>query len=157
MRMCPLGRWHTRHVREWIVEFTPPQLATSAAPVPSVTILGQHRTLYYPYTPVFDSSGNLWVTNQFGNSIVEYTPAQLATSGSPIPVVTISDNNGSLDGPVGSVLDSSGDLWVANYRIDTVVEYSSAQRAVSGSPVPVLTIRGTNTGLKYPVGTAVSP
>ena len=125
--------------------------------MPRVTISASNGSLYYPYTPVFDSSGNLWVTNQFGNIIAEYTPAQLAASGSPIPKTTIGENNGSLNGPVGSVFDPSGNLWAANYRIDSIVKYAPAQLAASGNPKPVATISGPKTGLHYPVGTAIGP
>jgi sugar lactone lactonase YvrE len=108
--------WVTNRRANNIVEFTAGQLKRSGSPVPRVTILANNGSLYYPYTPVFDSSGNLWVTNQFGNTIVEYTQAQLATSGSPVPKTTIGDNSGSLNGPVGSVFDPSGNLWVATTR-----------------------------------------
>jgi streptogramin lyase len=147
--------WITNRHANNVVEFTPAQLAGSGNPLPNITISSIHRILYNPYTPDFDSSGNLWVTNQFGNSIVEYTPAQLSGSGSPIPNITISADKRSLDGPVGLVFDSSGDLWVANYVIDTVVEYTPAQLASTGNPVPAVTISGTHSGLHYPVGTAI--
>lgn len=161
--------WVTNRRANNIVEFTPAQLARSGSPVPKVTIAAKEipttavGTLYYPYTPLFDSSGNLWVSNQFGDTIVMYTPAQLKTSGSPIPNITIRDNDSSLTGPVGSVLDSSGDLWVVNYKVSkknfeyAIVKYTSAQRAASGNPKPVVTISGANTGLKYPVGAAIGP
>jgi hypothetical protein len=102
------------------------------------------------------------VTNQFGDSIVEYTPAQLTTSGSPIPNITIDDNHGSLNGPVGSVFDSSRDLWVANYKVNkrneyAIVKYGRAQLTASGNPEPVVIISGSKTGLNYPVGTAIGP
>jgi len=149
--------WVTNRRANIMVEFTPGQLARSGSPVPRVTISASNASLYYPYTPDFDSAGNLWVTNQFGNTIAEYTPAQLATSGSPIPNITIGANSGSLTGPVGSVFDPSGNLWVANYRINSIVRYAPAQLAANGNPQPVVTISGARTGLDYPVGTAIGP
>lgn len=56
-----------------------PQAAANVRP--SATISASNGSLYYPYTPVFDSSGNLWVTNQFGNTIAEYTPASWQRAG----------------------------------------------------------------------------
>ncbi len=51
----------------------------------------------------FDPSGDLWAAN--ASSVVEFTKAQLARSGAPKPVVTLSPITCSIG------FDSSGDLW----------------------------------------------
>jgi hypothetical protein len=133
----------------------------------------------------FTSSGDLWMvtgggpppaaTNCFGspcnNELVEFTKAQLATSGSPSPAVTIRStlprcsvstapsstcSAGSLYGPYGVAIDSAG-VWVSNYNKPTTVEYSSHQLSHSGSPAPVRTIAGPGTGMNWPSFVVLAP
>jgi hypothetical protein len=84
-----------------------------------------------------DRSGDLWVGNM-GPSMSEWAKAQLAKSGSPAPLVTISST--SLNWPCRPAFDSAGDLWAANNYGDTVVEFTKAQLAKSGSPAPWVTV-----------------
>ncbi len=88
----------------------------------------------------FDSSGDLWVANNSdNNNVVEYSKAEL-TGVSPAPSVTISQSG---SGAMGLAFDSSGDLWVTKTN-STVIEFTKAQLAKSGSPVPTVTIINTN-------------
>ncbi len=82
-----------------IVEFAAASLKTSSSPVPAVTIGATGLSLDGPLGIGFDDKGNLWVSNYVGDSVVEFSPAQLTASGTPTPIVTISNNAGSLDGP----------------------------------------------------------
>ncbi len=82
-----------------IVEFAAASLKTSGSPVPAVTIGATGVSLDGPIGIGFDDKGNLWVSNFIGDSVVEFSPAQLTASGTPTPIVTISNNAGSLDGP----------------------------------------------------------
>ena len=92
---------------------------------------------------------------RWNNSVVEFTPAQLAATGTPTPAVTLSATAGnSLEGPDGLAFDPAGDLWVANF-IPSVVEFTPAQLATTGSPTPAATIAGAGTGLSAPFGIAV--
>ena len=89
---------------------------------------------------IFDSSGDLWVANNSNyNNVVEYSKAE-RTRASPAPTVTISQSG---SGAMGLAFDSSGDLWVTKNNF-TVVEFTKAQLAKSGSPVPQVTISNTN-------------
>jgi sugar lactone lactonase YvrE len=90
----------------------------------------------------FDGSGALWVANLFGASTVKYSPAQLASSGSPTPAVKISANAGSLQGPLGLAFDRHGHLWVAAAFGQRVVRYHADQLLASGTPVPSVTVTG---------------
>ena len=123
---------------------------------PTVTISSTGGT-----SPVFTASGNLWMVTGGGpkddcfgtpctNELVEFTKAQLATSGSPTPAVTISSTKlgaaGSLWGPYGLAFTPSGDVWVSNYDKPTAVEFGRGQLATSGSPTPVRTIVGQRPG-----------
>jgi len=92
-----------------------------------------------PSTIAFDSGGNLWVTNFNGNSIFEYTQAQLRKLKKhvPTPAITISqDTGGNLSGPEGIVFDASGNMWVGAEFGPVIVEYTPDQFAASGNPTP---------------------
>jgi hypothetical protein len=140
-----------------VVEFSRAELAT-ASPAPTVTISSTGGA-----NMAFTPSGNLWMVTGGGpdrygtpcnNELVEFTKAQLATSGSPTPAVTISSTKvgaaGSLWGPYGLAFTSSGDVWVSNYNKPTAVEFGRGQLATSGSPTPVRTIVGPKTGMNWP-------
>lgn len=145
-----------------IVEFTPAQLASSGSPTPAVTISSNPSSRDDLNGMAFDPSGDLWATYYDENQVIEYTPAQLSTSGSPAPAATISAAGGSLTGPDGAVFDASGDLLVVNDATsgtgaNTVVEYTPSQLSTSGTPAPAATIGGAGTGLDAPVGIAIPP
>jgi sugar lactone lactonase YvrE len=105
----------------------------------------------------FDSSGNLWLVNSAGNSLVQFSHSELAKA-APKPTVTVSASSlNGLNAPDGITFDASGDAWVANTGANTVVEFSKNELAKSGSPVPVRIISGPATGLNYPMSVAVAP
>ncbi|MGH2873987.1 MAG: IPT/TIG domain-containing protein, partial [Solirubrobacteraceae bacterium] len=119
-----------------------------------------------PDSLVFNAAGDLWVANVYsglasGGSVVEYTPAQLATTGDPTPAVTLfSVGSNSIEGPDSLVFNATGDLWVANMYGGpagggSVVEYTPAQLAATGYPTPADTIAGAATGLSTPEGLAI--
>ena len=147
--------WVSNIAASTVVEFTPSQLAASGAPTPAVTISATSASLDNPSGVAFDASGDLWVTNTGTDTLVEYSPSQLAASGDPAPAVTISSNASSLDGPFSLAFDAAGDLWVPNAQGDSIVEYTPGQLAASGDPVPIDTIVGSNTGLNVPGGVAI--
>lgn len=138
-----------------VVEFTPSQLTASGSPVPAVTLSATSGSLNAPAAPAFDANGNLWVVNFAGNSVVEFTPGQLASNGSPTPAVTLTASSGSINGPLGLAFDASGDLWVINTSGNTVVEFSVAQLVTSGAPTPAVTVSGS--ALSQPFGLAFNP
>jgi hypothetical protein len=122
-----------------------------------------------PCRPSFDSAGDLWAANYNGSTVVEFTKAQLAKSGSPKAWVTISGklvalNSGSVEFPreglvdPGDVaVDPTGDLWVTDAGNTGVVEFAKAQLAKSGSPKPSKVISGPATGLNWPWSIAIEP
>jgi hypothetical protein len=152
-----------------VVEFSRAELAT-AKPAPTVTISSTGGA-----NLAFTPSGNLWMVTGGGapncfdtpctNQLVEFTRAQLATSGSPTPAVTISSriistNVGprqSLDGPFGVAVAPSGDVWVSNFDNNTTVEYGRDQLTQSGSPAPVRAIVGPHSGMNFPSFVLVEP
>ena len=141
-----------------VYEYTKADL-DKAAPAP-------HLTISVPFSPigddtrcglVFDSSGDLWLVNSDGNSLLEFAKSDLAKAG-PKPVVTIAAGPaGYLNAPDDLAFDAAGDAWVANTGANTLVEYSKSELAKSGSPVPARTISGKATGLNFPMSVAVEP
>ncbi len=81
-----------------LLEFLAADLGASGSLTPNViitatvvtTLDGMAMSLDFPEGLAFDSSGNLWVANldsDNAGSLAEFTPAQLAASGSPSPAV----------------------------------------------------------------------
>jgi hypothetical protein len=151
-----------------VVEFSRAELATpNPAPTVTISTTGGANLAFTP-------SGNLWIVtgggpNTFGtpgtNELVEFGRAQLSSSGSPTPAVTISStiistNVGprqSLDGPFGVAVAPSGDVWVSNFYNNTTVEYGRDQLTKSGAPSPVRAIVGPNSGMNFPSFVVVEP
>ena len=147
-----------------VVEFPKAELTTTN-PTPTVTISSSGGAQL-----VFDSSGNLWMVTggppgAFGlpgtDEVLEFAKAQLSTSGSPTPAVTISSTNvgsyKSLDGPYSLAFDPYGDLWVENFGGNTTVEFGKSQLSMSGSPTPQKAIVGPRTGMNWPSYVVVAP
>ena len=123
----------------------------------------------------FTKSGDMWMVTGGGgvpgtpycfgtpctNQLVEFTKAQLSTSGSPAPAVTISttaaDASGSMFGPYGVAVDPSGDVWVSNFNKPTTVEYGKHQLSRSGAPIPLGTIGGPDTEMNWPSYVLIEP
>ncbi len=98
----------------------------------------------------FDAAGNLWVScseseglGETANQLIEFTPSQLATTGFPVPAVTLSGTGTSLSSPSGLAFDASGDLWVANLGGNAILEFTASQLAASGAPVPSVVVGAT--------------
>jgi hypothetical protein len=93
---------------------------------------------YGPTDLAVDSSGDLWVANQTGGTVVEYSRAELVQP-SPAPTVTI-----HVEGPGGVAFDPSGNLWASiNFATagnGAVEEFTKAELAKSGTPAPVFTL-----------------
>src|SRR5271165_2580524 len=154
--------WTANSNSNTLVAFTPSQLTSSGDPTPVMTVSADaNKSLDYPFGLAFDASGNLWASNEEGNTLVRFTPGQLAAGGSPTPSVTLTSDPGSIECPWQITFDGAGDLWVANefspVGVGSVVEFSPDQLAASGSPTPASTINGTNTGLDAPAGLAFIP
>ena len=80
----------------------------------------------------FDAEGNAWIVEALAGQVVEYTAAQLATSGRTAPNIRLTSN---MSAPVDLAFDSHGNLWVANESAG-VTGYQSTQITVTGSPSP---------------------
>jgi sugar lactone lactonase YvrE len=118
-----------------------------------------------PWGLAFDGFGNLWVTNeepeQNGGqgSIVEFTPNQLTSSGSPNPNAVITstavDDQPSIEDPNGDAIDIKGDfLFFANAGGSSISGYD-LDGIATGSPVPNVFVFGDNTTLNAPAGLTI--
>jgi len=114
----------------------PTTASGNVAPAVTVTANTGHP-LNDPEGAVFDAKGDLWVANDSGNNIFEYTPSQLAASGSPSPAVVISD----AARPSALTFDADGDLWATNLA-GGVEEFTAGQLTSSGNPTPAVTLAG---------------
>jgi streptogramin lyase len=161
-----------------VVEIPKAELSTPD-PAPTVTIssIGGANIAFTP-------SGDMWmvtgggpppIADCFGtvcnNELVEFTKAQLSSSGSPTPAVTISSTlagcsvpeapqscaAGSLYGPYGVAVERNGDVWVSNFNTPTTVEFSKHQLSQTGSPTPQRTIAGPDTGMNWPSFVVLAP
>ena len=92
----------------------------------------------------FDYAGNLWVSVKCEQRLIRFTPADLASSGTKTPSVSI-----ALPGSGNDIaFDSGGNLWVANFDQDRVDRYNLATlesspaapalRITSSTPSPVV-------------------
>jgi sugar lactone lactonase YvrE len=87
-----VGNWNTADdgsgtsVPGTLVEFTNNQLRKSGDPAPAVTISADRskRSIAGPFFGS-DPAGNLWVSNWYNDTVVEFTKAQLAKSSGPTP------------------------------------------------------------------------
>ena len=147
----------TNNANNTVVEFTPSQLAVTGSPTPAVTLSATADSVNKPSGLAFGSSGDLWVTNGGNNTVVEFTPAQLAATGSPTPAVTLSASVGSLAGPNTLAFDRGGDLWVENNANNTLVEFTPGQLGMSGASAPAVTLSATADSLDNAFSIAFGP
>jgi sugar lactone lactonase YvrE len=91
-----------------------------------------------------DRSGNVWVANTAGNTVVKATVAGGAVTGSS------SFTAGGVAAPAAIAMDSAGNAWVANFNGGSVTALTASGAALSGSPF-------TGNGLvSVPTGIAIT-
>lgn len=120
-----------------LIDYTPEQQMTGS-PSPTVTISNPAQgpaVLELPNGIAFDNNGSLWVANSTNSEgvlwdVVQYSKAQLAVSGSPLPTITIAHQSGS--NANGIAFDSKGNMWIA--QDVTVLEFTAADITQSGTP-----------------------
>lgn len=147
--------WVATFADSTLLKYNSPKLAApGGARVPDVIIRSNGRgSLNGPLGLAFDARGNLWVGN-FGPSpgsggagddtLVRFTPAQLARSGQPTPGVVLT----GFANPYGHTFDPQGNLWVGNNRVHNVLRIPPAQLARSGAVGPAnVAVTETTSGL----------
>ncbi len=116
------------------------ELPTTPAPPATVVISG----LNGPEGLEFDVAGNLWVADDGSGSLLEFTPDQLASSGSPTPNTTIT--SADMSGPVGIAFDRSGALWVADESNNEVLQFTHDQLEAGGAQTPNVVLQNDGSG-----------
>jgi sugar lactone lactonase YvrE len=134
--------WVSGSSSDTIVKYAPEQLASSGAPSPQVVLRSTAGSLAEPHALAFDARGALWAANFGNDSVVMFTPTQLAASGSPTPTVTLTGTANELSRPTALAFDAGGSLWVAPLTGAGVVRYLPEQLLASGSPMPAATLTG---------------
>ena len=110
---------------------------------PAATISGGAAGLDGPYGAAVDpTTGILYVSNLVGDTVSEYA-SPLASPNSPLRVIT------GLTSPMGVGLDSSGDVYAANYGDNSVAEFGPT---AAGAATPISKIAGASTTLDGPAG-----
>ena len=122
--------------------------------------------LYYPYSPVFDASGNLWVSDWYNSRVLMFKfpfsngmAASLVIGQPDFISSTSATTQTRLNTPVGLVFDASGNLWVADYDNSRILMFKPpfaigmAASLVIGQPdFTTSTYTTTQTGLSSPEG-----
>ena len=132
-----------------LVAYGTDQLEKSGSPTPRVKLAGAHRSLSAPSGLAFDSDGDLWVANVGNGTVVEFEAAQLATSGTVAPRVTLSEERGGLVGsPSGLAFDDDGSLWVAGLD-GNVTGFTHEQLLATGPTSPNVSMTLDGHGLLW--------
>ena len=121
--------------------FTPTQLESlkkkkTDQPLPKVQITSD--AFVFPQQAVFDTAGNLWVSDNGANAVFVFAAAQLTTTATVTPSVTITATP-SFDGPLGLAFDGSGNLWIANNGTTTIFEFNQTALPAVGAGAVSLT------------------
>lgn len=149
--------WVSNFGQNSLVGYTPEQLTSSPRPVfgnvekpitPAFLVQGKvaadNITLSEPNGLAFSANGSLWVANRANDTLVAYSPGQLAaatlsmsvsSTNQPTPVSTITDagRSGDLDSPIGLAFQADGDLWVSNRgTLNNLVEFDQAKLVNGG-------------------------
>jgi hypothetical protein len=143
------GLWVANQFADTLTLFTASQLAAGGAQTPTVILTPDGSgSVDAPFALAFDRKGNLWASNLTDptlhlGTIVEFSPSQLASSGSPTPTITITSvavgATDSLNVPSGLAFDRSGNLWVSNFSSDnfgSLAKFTANQLAAGGALTP---------------------
>lgn len=137
-----------------IVEFRP---GSSGNVSPNIVISGSQTGLSRPTGVALDAAGNLYVGNCAAGCGVGSEPSAVlefaaGTSGNVAPIRDISGSNTQLANANAVAVDSSGDIYAANYLANSIVAFASD---ANGNVNPIRVIEGSNTLLDGPEGVAV--
>jgi hypothetical protein len=115
------------------------------------------QSIQGPWALTFDSTGNLWSSNaNTPFTLVEFSQTSLATTGAPVPAVTVSPTmvNGypTLNSPNGLCIDNVGDLAATNSVGAFGIAFFAKSQLTTGAPVPNTFIVGPATTLNAPAG-----
>src|SRR5580698_8865973 len=115
--------------------FVYPPIASSTGMLneaPSSTISGKDTGLVNPFGIALDSSRNIYVADDGNSTAMPAVPASVfvysaGSHGDAAPLATISGSNTGLMEPCGVALDSTGNIYVADFSAASVSVYSPLQ------------------------------
>lgn len=142
--------WVANTLSSTVVSLAPSGLASSGTPLPAITLTAADSSLNGPSGLAFDQSGDLWVANSIGSSIVAFRPSQIAASGSTAPFETLFLPD-TLLAPTAIAFDNNGDLWTNSTTGAAVLEYTITQLAAGDSvpPAAVINVTGVPASLAF--------
>src|SRR5271169_5313468 len=89
------------------------------------------NALFFPFRPAFDKSGDMWVAYENQNRVLEFKPpftdgmsASLVIGQENFTAKTNATTQSGLFAPVAVAVDGSGNLWVADYGNNRVLEFT---------------------------------
>jgi Abnormal spindle-like microcephaly-assoc'd, ASPM-SPD-2-Hydin len=120
--------------------FVYPPIGNSTGTVneaPSSTITGQDTGLVNPFGIALDSSRNIYVADDGNSAAMPAVPASVlvysaGSHGDAAPLATISGSNTGLMEPCGVALDSTGNIYVADFLAASVLVYPPLQTSGTG-------------------------
>ncbi len=131
------------------------------------TEVANQSGLYGPYAIAFDSSGNLWVADEYNNRVLEFAypfsnheAASVVIGQASFTSNTAATTSTGLSLPSGLAFDPSGNLWVADYSNNRVLEYPLGTGFTNGETASVVIGQASftssshtlnSTGLELPV------
>lgn len=127
--------------------------ATNGDALPFTRITGSNTNLGNPFLDYVDSHGITWVASTTG--IVSTYPS--TSSGNIAPYASISGGNTTFGEITGVTVDSSGNVYAADFSANAVDVFNAGSYSVgvNNNIAPSRRIVGGNTGLQYPEGIAV--
>jgi len=131
--------WVSDTRRNKLASFGEDQLTASGFLAPRVVLSSLAGSLPSPAGIAFDADGNLWVGNVGNQTIVAFSPSQLAASGTFVPHVVLSSNAGSLSIPSGLAFDSEGSLWIIGGD-GALEKFPRTALVATGAPTPSVRI-----------------
>ncbi len=134
--IVPPGTYTISGSAVWGTNAIVPVVYGASTSSPSVDVAAgatAYSTVTYGGRP---GSGHLWVPMDSTLEAESYASADLASSGSPGPDVTLSSSSHYGE---AVAFDGAGNLWVADYN-GYVFEYAAADLDTSGTPTPVVKI-----------------
>jgi sugar lactone lactonase YvrE len=125
---------------------------------PIATIGGSNTGLNYPEGIAVDSTGNIYVADEFLDEVFVF-PALGKSTGTLNEPPTAFFWSAPMITPVGIALDSSKNIYVADYGAQSVFVFEPLATLLSDpnypDPTPIATISGSKTALGGPFGIAL--
>ena len=129
--------WITDILANTVSRYLRGQLLSSGDKQPAIVLSTTGSSLVNPTGIAFDSFNNMWIANIGEQSVVAFRPPQRASSGAPVPFLTLSPTEKPLNNPTGLAFDQDGSLWVIGVW-GLLSKFTAPGIAASGPAEPAL-------------------